>query len=185
VIIQAGHHAGYFPGAQSMQLKLVYAPGDGKILGAQGVGGDGVDKRIDVIATAMHFGGTVYQLAQLDLAYAPPYGSAKDAVHMAAFAAINDLDKYPTVVPPDYDLSDYQVVDVRSPKEQAELPLVGAIPIAIDELADRWSELDPTRPTITVCHSGKRAHVAACWLKGHGFESVSNLTGGMAMRSIL
>lgn len=185
VIIQAGHHAGYFPGAQSMQLKVVYAPGDGKILGAQGVGGDGVDKRIDVIATAMHFGGTVYQLAQLDLAYAPPYGSAKDPVHMAAFAAINDLDEYPTVVPPDYDLADYQVVDVRSPKEQAELPLVGAIPIAIDELADRWTELDPTRPTITVCHSGKRAHVAACWLKGHGFESVRNLTGGMGMRSIL
>jgi NADPH-dependent 2,4-dienoyl-CoA reductase/sulfur reductase-like enzyme/rhodanese-related sulfurtransferase len=185
VIIQAGHHAGYFPGAQSMQLKVVYAPGDGKILGAQGVGGDGVDKRIDVIATAMHFGGTVYQLAQLDLAYAPPYGSAKDPVHMAAFAAINDLDEYPTVVPPDYDLADYQVVDVRSPKEQAELPLVGAIPIAIDELADRWTELDPTRPTITVCHSGKRAHVAACWLKGHGFESARNLTGGMAMRSIL
>ena len=185
VIIQAGHHAGYFPGAQSMQLKLVYAPSDGKILGAQGVGGEGVDKRIDVIATAMHFGGTVYQLAQLDLAYAPPYGSAKDPVHMAAFAAINDLDEYPTVVPPDYDLADYQVLDVRSPKEQAALPLMGAIAIGIDELADRWTELDPNRPTVTVCHSGKRAHVAACWLKGQGFEIVRNLTGGMAMRSIL
>jgi len=185
VIIEAGHHAGYFPGAQSMQLKLVYAPGDGKILGAQGIGGDGVDKRIDVIATAMHFGGTVYQLAQLDLAYAPPYGSAKDPVHMAAFAAINDLDDYPTVVPPDYDLSDYQVVDVRSAKEQAALPLIGATAIGIDELADRWTELDPSRPTITVCHSGKRAHVAACWLKGQGFETVRNLTGGMGMRSII
>lgn len=185
VIIQAGHHAGYFPGAQSMQLKLVYSPSDGKILGAQGVGGDGVDKRIDVIATAMHFGGTVYQLAQLDLAYAPPYGSAKDPVHMAAFAAINDLDEYPTVVPPDYDLAEYQVVDVRSPKEQAAFPLVGAVAISIDELADRWTELDPSRPTITVCHSGKRAHVAACWLKGHGFDSVRNLTGGMGMRSII
>lgn len=185
VIIQAGHHAGYFPGAQSMQLKLVYAPGDGKILGAQAVGGDGVDKRIDVIATAMHFGGTVYQLAELDLAYAPPYGSAKDPVHMAAFAAINDLAKHPTVVPPDQDLTGYQVVDVRSAKELVTLPLPGAISIPIDELADRWHELDPHLPTITVCHSGKRAHVAACWLKGNGFESVCNLTGGMAMRSII
>lgn len=185
VIIQAGHHAGYFPGAQSMQLKLVYAPSDGKILGAQAVGGDGVDKRIDIIATAMHFGGTVHQLAQLDLAYAPPYGSAKDPVHMAAFAATNDLENYPRVVPPDFDLAGYQVVDVRSAKEQTSLPLGGATAIAIDELADRWHELDPTRPTITVCHSGKRAHVAACWLQGHGFEDVSNLTGGMAMRSII
>jgi len=185
VIIQAGHHAGYFPGAESMQLKLVYSPVDGKILGAQGVGGEGVDKRIDVIATAMHFGSTVYQLAQLDLAYAPPYGSAKDPVHMAAFAAINDLDNYPAVVSPDFDLDDSQVVDVRTAQERAALPLVGAIAIGIDELADRWTELDPNRPTITVCHSGKRAHVAACWLKGNGFADVRNLTGGMAMRSII
>ena len=184
VIIEAAHHAGYFPGAESMRLKLVYAPADGRILGAQGIGGEGVDKRIDVIATAMHFGGTVYQLAQLDLAYAPPYGSAKDPVHMAAFAAINDLDSRPSVVPPDFELDGYQVVDVRTAGERERLPLDGAVSIPIDELADRWGELDPDLPTIAVCHSGKRAHVAACWLRGHGFADVRNLTGGMSMRSL-
>lgn len=184
VIIQAAHHAGYFPGAESMFLKLVYAPGDGRILGAQSVGGQGVDKRIDVIATAMHFGGTVYQLAQLDLAYAPPFGSAKDPVHMAAFAAINDLEGQPSIVPPGMDLAGYQVLDVRNGREREELPLAGAIGIPVDELADRWGELDPSLPTITVCHSGKRAHVAACWLRGKGWQSVRNLTGGMAIRSI-
>jgi len=184
VIIEAGHHAGYFPGAESMKLKLVYSPQDGKILGAQGVGGQGVDKRIDVIATAMQFGATVHQLAQADLAYAPPYGSAKDPVHMAAFAAINDLQQCPGVLPPDADLSGYQVVDVRGAREVQTLPLAGATAIAVDELVERWRELDATRPTVVVCHTGKRAHVAACWLKGHGFSDVRNLTGGMSMRSI-
>lgn len=185
VIIQATNHAGYYPGAQSMVLKLIYAPGDGKILGAQAVGGEGVDKRIDVIATAIHFGATVYQLAELDLAYAPPFGSAKDPVHMAAFVAINDLNQWPAVIPPDSDLTGLQVLDVRTAKERAERPLAGAIAIEVDELSDRWIELDPQRPTVTVCHSGKRSHVAACLLKGHGFADVRNLTGGMSMRSIL
>ena len=92
VTIIANHHAGYFPGAQPLTLKLVFDPETGKVLGAQAVGGDGVDKRIDVIATAMHFDATVRQLAGLDLAYAPPFGSAKDPIHMAAFAACNQLD---------------------------------------------------------------------------------------------
>jgi NADPH-dependent 2,4-dienoyl-CoA reductase/sulfur reductase-like enzyme/rhodanese-related sulfurtransferase len=184
VIIEAGHHAGYFPGAESMRLKLVYSPQDGKILGAQGVGGQGVDKRIDVIATAMQFGATVHQLAQADLAYAPPFGSAKDPVHMAAFAAINDLEQCPGVLPPDADLAGYQVVDVRGGRELQTLPLAGATAIPVDELVERWRELDPTRPTVVVCHTGKRAHVAACWLKGNGFSDVRNLTGGMSMPSI-
>ena len=184
-IIQAAHHAGYYPGAQSMQLKLLYAPDSGRILGAQAVGGDGVDKRIDIIATTMHFGGTVRDLAQLDLAYAPPFGSAKDPVHMAAFTACNDLDTAPSIALPDSDLNDKQVVDVRTAKERQELPLPGAIAIGVDEMIDRWQELDPARDTIVVCHSGKRAHVAACWLKNKGFASVSNLTGGMAIRSLM
>lgn len=98
VSIVAKNHAGYYPGAEMMTLKLVYDPNTGVILGAQATGGDGVDKRIDVIATAMHFGGTVWQLAGVDLCYAPPFGSAKDPVHMAAFAACNDLDGIETFV---------------------------------------------------------------------------------------
>lgn len=181
VFIQAPNHAGYFPGAESLLLKLIYAA-DGKILGAQAVGGEGVDKRIDVIATAIHFGGTVYDLAGLDLAYAPPFGSAKDPVHMAAFVACNDLESHPEVAAPDSELEKLQVVDVRTAGELERLPLPGAIHLPIDELPRRLAELDPGRETVTVCYSGKRAHVAACLLRNSGFRQVRNLTGGMLVR---
>jgi len=183
-IIQAANHATYFPGAQSMQLKILYSPGDGKILGAQAVGGEGVDKRIDILATAMHFGATVYQLAQLDLAYAPPYGSAKDPIHMAAFTACNDLQGLPTLSLPNADLTRMQIVDVRTAKEREQLPLANAISIEVDEFPERLHELDPERATLVVCHSGKRAHVAATRLRGVGFKVVFNLTGGMSIRSL-
>jgi rhodanese-related sulfurtransferase len=183
-IIQASHHAGYYPNAQSMQLKVIYSPDTGKVLGAQAVGGEGVDKRIDVIATAIHFGATVWDLAQLDLAYAPPYGSAKDPVHMAAFAACNDLCNAPQLKDPMSDLTGMQIVDVRSASERAERPLEDAVAIEIDEFPDRWTELDPTKPTVVVCHTGKRAHIGACRLRGQGFSSVANLTGGMSIRSL-
>jgi NADPH-dependent 2,4-dienoyl-CoA reductase/sulfur reductase-like enzyme/rhodanese-related sulfurtransferase len=185
VIIQAAHHASYFPGAKNLTLKLIYAPDSGKILGASAIGAEGVDKRMDIIATAMQFDGTVYDLADLDLAYAPPYGSAKDPVHMAAFAACNDLQEWPQIVEPDFDLEGLQVVDVRTAKERDALPLPNAIGIPVDEIAARWQELDNTRPTVVVCHSGKRAHVAACWLKGLGFQDVKNLSGGMSIRKLL
>jgi NADPH-dependent 2,4-dienoyl-CoA reductase/sulfur reductase-like enzyme/rhodanese-related sulfurtransferase len=184
-IIQAAHHATYFPGAVSMQLKVLYSETDGRLLGAQAVGGEGVDKRIDIIATAMAMSGTVYDLAKLDLAYAPPFGSAKDPIHMAAFAAINDLEHSPRLLPPDAKLVGLQIVDVRTDKERQQLPLGDAIPIGIDELPTRWSELDPQRPTVVVCHSGKRAHVGACRLRASGFTEVYNLTGGMSVRSMV
>ena len=184
-IVQAAHHASYFPGAQSMQLKILYSPADGKLLGAQAVVGDGVDKRIDVLATAMHFGATVFQLAQLDLAYAPPFGSAKDPIHMAAFTACNDLQGTPRLSLPDIDLQNVQIVDVRTPTEREKLPLPNAIAIEVDEFPDQMGSLDPARTTIVVCHSGKRAHVAASWLRSIGFQNVYNLTGGMSIRSLV
>jgi len=184
-IVQASSHASYYPGSESMNLKVLYSDSDGRIYGAQAVGGHGVDKRIDVIATAMAFHGSVYDLAKLDLAYAPPYGSAKDAIHMVAFAAINDLQSRPSLLPPENSLEGMQVLDVRSAEERANLPLQGAKTIGIDELADRWQELDPALPTVVVCHTGKRAHVGACWLKSKGFREVSNLTGGMSIRSMV
>jgi rhodanese-related sulfurtransferase len=150
----------------------------------QGIGGEGVDKRIDVIATAMQFGGTVYDLAGLDLAYAPPYGSAKDPVHMAAFAACNDLANFPAVIPPQTDLSAYQVLDVRNADEVEKLPLPGAIHVAIDRLQHEPLSLNPNRPTVVVCHSAKRAHIGACFLRSQGFEQVWNLTGGMSIRRL-
>lgn len=182
VFIQAGGHASYYPGAETMTVKLIYTP-EGKVLGAQAVGGLGVDKRIDVIATAIAFGGTVSDLAGLDLAYAPPYSSAKDPVHMAAFVACNDLKGAPPVLAPDCELTEYQVVDVRSAAELKRLPLAGAIAIPLDQLRERLSELDPALPTVTVCHSGKRGHVAASRMKNSGFANVANLTGGISLRS--
>lgn len=184
-IIQAAHHASYFPGSQSMQLKILYSPKDGKLLGAQAVGGEGVDKRIDILATTMYFGGTVFQLAQLDLAYAPPYGSAKDPIHMAAFAACNDLQRTPALALPNADLIGMQIVDVRTASEREKLPLPNAIAIEVDDFPSHISELNPELATVVVCHSGKRAHVAASWLRSSGFKNVSNLTGGMSIRSLV
>jgi len=181
--IQATHHASYFPGAKNLTLKVIYRAGDGKLLGAQAVGAEGCDKRLDVIATVLHFGGTIEDLSKLDLAYAPPFGSAKDPLHMAAFVAENDLHHLPALTEFDSELDGMQIVDVRNASEIAQLPLAGAHWIPIDELAQRWTELDPQRPTVTVCHSGKRAHIAACWLHGQGFANVKNLNGGMSMRS--
>ncbi|MFK7736713.1 MAG: FAD-dependent oxidoreductase [Pirellulaceae bacterium] len=183
--IQAAHHASYFPGARGLTLKIVYTP-TGKLLGAQAVGPDGIDKRIDVLATLISQGGSVDDLADLDLAYAPPFGSAKDPVHMAAFAAQNDLEKFPELIGSNADLSAFQVVDVRAAKEFKKLPPVkNAVCIPVDELHERYGELDPDRETVTICHSGKRAHVAACLLRGLGFKRVCNLNGGMSIRSLL
>lgn len=182
-VIQAAHHAGYFPGARSLTLKLVYAP-DGKILGAQAVGPEGVDKRIDIIATLLQMEGTVDDLADLDLSYAPPFGSAKDPVHMAAFVAQNDLSGSPTLIEPNADLSGLQVVDVRNESELERLPAVpGAQHIPLDSLTEKLDALDRNLPTVTICHSGKRSHVAACRLQGAGFN-VKNLSGGMSIRKL-
>lgn len=187
VFIQATDHASYFPGANPLTIKLVYSP-SGKILGAQCVGTTGVDKRIDVIATAIAMNGTVEDLAGLDLAYAPPFGSAKDPVHMAAFVACNDLDGRPSVLPPDADLTGLQVVDVRTDQELVQTPLPSpgdlTVHLPIDQLLQRKDELDASRPTVTVCHTGKRAHLAASILGSSGFADVSNLTGGVSIRRL-
>lgn len=185
VAIVAKHHAGYFPGAEPMTLKLVYAPDSGRILGAQIVGGEGVDKRIDVIATAMHFGGSVRDLAGLDLAYAPPFGSAKDPVHMAGFVAGNQLDGTEHLMESDTDLDGWQIVDVRTAAEVKEKPLHGAadaIHIPVDELRDRVGELDPEKPTVVSCAVGVRGHLASRILAQNGFN-VANLSGGATVRN--
>lgn len=185
VIIQGGSHSGYFPGAKPLTLKLVYDPDNGRVLGAQAIGAAGIDKRIDVIATALRFQATVDDLTDLDLAYAPPYGSAKDPVHIAAFAAQNDLRGFSPIVPPNFDLVNKQIVDVRTPQEHEKLPPVGgAVNIEVDNLRDQLRELDPEKPTVVICHSAKRGHIAARILLGHGFSDVSNLTGGMSIRRL-
>lgn len=186
VTIVSNHHAGYFPGAEPLTLKLVYTPGDGRILGAQCVGAKGVDKRIDVIATAMRFGATAHHLAGLDLAYAPPFGAAKDPVHLAAFVACNELDGVETICQPDEDIEGKQVVDVRTAEEIERAPLkdaARAIAIPVDELRDRIGELDADAPTVVSCAVGVRGHIAARILKQNGFQ-VANLTGGATLRNL-
>ncbi|MCA9049802.1 MAG: FAD-dependent oxidoreductase [Planctomycetaceae bacterium] len=184
-VVVAGQHAGYFPGAQPMTLKLVFAPKTGKVLGAQAIGADGVDKRIDVIATAMAFGATVRDLAGLDLAYAPPYGSAKDPVHQVAFAACNQLDGFAELLPSHADLSGMQVVDVRTKAEVEKVPLsccTTSVNIPVDELRDRLHELQPGVRTVVSCAVGVRGHVATRILRQSGFPDTANLSGGATVR---
>lgn len=188
VTVIAGQHAGYFPGASPVTLKLVYEASSGAVLGAQATGKDGVDKRIDVIATAIRFRATVRDLAGLDLAYAPPYGAAKDPIHQAAFVACNQLDGLAQMLDADASLTGFQVVDVRSPAEVLKMPLAGVTGalsvcnIPVDDLRGRLHELDATLPTVVSCGVGVRGHVAQRILLQHGFRTVFNLTGGATLR---
>ncbi len=174
-------HASYYPGATEMIIKLVWENDTGKILGAQVVGGNDVARRVDIVATAIHFGGTVEDLESLDLAYAPPVGSVKDLIHLAGFIAGNVRRGESSLVSPSQLLekpSDWQIVDVRSQAEYNAGAVDGALHIPVDELRTRHSELDPTRPTVVYCAVGKRGHVAQRLLTQKGFAQVHNLTGG-------
>lgn len=182
------HHAGYYPGGKEMMLKLVYERGSGKLLGAQGFGQAGVDKRIDVLATALHGGMTVRDLAELDLAYAPPYSSANDPVNLVAFVASNDLSGFaPLQTPaqlaamlqePAVDTAPPLVLDVRTASERAVGHLRGDVHIPIDELRGRLAELPKDRQIFVYCRSGFRGHLALRILRDSGFDKVANLTGG-------
>lgn len=172
-------HASYFPGAVPLTLKVLWAPEDGRVLGAQAVGADGVDKRLDVIATALVGGLTIDDLAQLELAYAPPFGSARDVVNTAGFVAQNTRDGLlsPVVALP----SERAVLDVR-PVEVAKLsPVPGAVVIPFPELRGRLAELDRAKPWVTVCALGKTSYFAARVLAQAGYDVVS-LAGGVRVR---
>ncbi len=174
------HHAGYYPGAEQMVLKLVYNPQDGRVLGAQAVGGAGVDKRIDVIATVIHFKGTVDDLAGLDLAYAPQYGSAKDPVHIAAFVARNQMDGLLQQIPPGGQPKGV-LVDVRPSADHAAGSLMGAKNIPLAQLRQRMSELDKDKPVTVHCLLGQTSYLAARILMQSGFDNVWNLAGGYTL----
>lgn len=180
VTVHPGHHAGYYPGASPMTLKLLFAE-DGRVLGAQGVGKAGVDKRIDVIATVIRMKGTVYDLADLELSYAPPYSSAKDPVNMAGFLAENVLTGRTEVIGLEQldqrDPERVTLVDVRNPGECAGGMLEGAVNIPLDDLRDRLGELDPSKEIWVYCQVGLRGYLAGRILSQHGFR-VKNVTGG-------
>lgn len=174
------HHAGYYPGATGMALKLLVDPESDLILGVQGVGGDGVDKRIDVIATAMRAGITASELADLELAYAPQFGSAKDPVNMLGMIADNLAAGTVRTLQwhelEDAVASGAQIIDVRSAAEFAAGAIPGAVNISVDELRARQGEL-PDAPLVVHCAVGQRGNTAARILVQLGF-TVHNLDGG-------
>ncbi len=183
IYVHHNGHASYYPGTHPMHLKLLFAPADGRILGAQVVGVDGVDKRIDVLATALRLGASVYDLEHLELAYAPPYGSAKDPVNMAGFVASNDLRGdirhwYAEAYPERTTIGRF--LDVRTLPEFKQWHIEDAVHIPLIELRDRLDELDREVPQFVYCKSGFRAYLASRILMQHGFEDVRNLSGGIS-----
>ncbi|MFP3979865.1 MAG: FAD-dependent oxidoreductase [Desulfobacterales bacterium] len=178
----SGSHAGYYPGAEMIAVKLLFSPGTGQLLGAQAVGKKGVDKRIDVLATAIYAGLSVFDLEELDLCYAPPYGSAKDPVNMAGYVGSNlikgDLEKINWDAVDSLDPEKSVLLDVRS---RIELKTSGtiddAVHIPIDELRDRLGELDKSKTYIAFCAVGIRSYLAYRILVQNGFKA-RNLAGG-------
>jgi NADPH-dependent 2,4-dienoyl-CoA reductase/sulfur reductase-like enzyme/rhodanese-related sulfurtransferase len=175
VTVNGSSHAGYFPGAETITLKLLWSP-DGRILGAQATGKDGVDKRLDIIATAIRGRMSTDDLAQLELSYAPPFGNAKDVVNVAGFAAANIRDGLLVPVPGLADAG-AQIVDVRPAATAARQPVPGAKNIPLSELRGRLGELDRSQPVFTICQMGKTSYFAARILANHGFDARSILGG--------
>jgi len=187
VFLWSPSHAGYYPGAEFMSMKVIFEKGTGRILGAQIVGYGGVDKRCDVLATAIRAGMTAYDLTRLELCYAPPYSSAKDPVNMAGYMIENvltgkvknfhwhDIDGLPR----DGSLT---LLDVRTPQEFMHGRIDGFVNIPLDDLRGRIGELDSAKPTYVHCHSGMRSYIAARILTQKGFD-VYNLSGGYRLYS--
>lgn len=175
-------HAGYYPGSTPMTIKLLFEKTDGTILGAQIVGYDGVDKRIDVIATAIRAGMTVFDLQELELSYAPPFSSAKDPVNIAGFVASNllkgDVSIYHWDEIGDLDRTRALLLDVRTKAEFSLGTINGAVNIPLDELRERIGELPADKSIYVFCQVGLRGYIAARMLMGRGFASVKNLNGG-------
>ena len=180
IFIHPVSHASYYPGAVPMTLKLIFNT-EGKILGAQGVGFDGVDKRIDVIATVIRLNGTVEDLTELELAYAPPFSSAKDPVNMAGFVAQNVLEGRSHLITwtelEKLKREDYTFVDVRSDEEYKNGHVEDAVNIPVDELRERLSEIDKNKLVVVYCQVGLRGYIADQMLTQLGYQ-VQNVTGG-------
>jgi NADPH-dependent 2,4-dienoyl-CoA reductase/sulfur reductase-like enzyme/rhodanese-related sulfurtransferase len=176
VTVNGASHASYFPGAETITLKLLWSPDDGRVLGAQASGMDGVDKRLDVIAAALRGRLTIDDLAHLELSYVPPFGNAKDVINVAGFAAGNIRDRLLVPVP-DLKSAGAQIVDVRPAATSRKQPVPGAVNIPLGELRARLNELDRSQPVFTICQMGKTSYFAARILANHGFDARSILGG--------
>lgn len=181
IYVHPSHHANYYPGAQPVSFKLLFDPKDGTIFGAQAVGQEGIDKRIDIVATLIKAGKTVYDMEEAELSYAPPYGSARDVINQAGMVASNVLrGDHPICYAEDVlkDKDAQFILDVRNQNEVGELGQVeGAVTIPLPDLRDRLVELPKDRPIAVYCAVGLRGYLAALILKHHGFD-VRNITGG-------
>ena len=183
--IHPNSHAGYYPGAVPMSIKILFTPGDGKLLGAQIVGYEGVDKRIDEMAQVIKRAGSVYDLMSIEHAYAPPYSSAKDPAAVAGYVAGNILEGR---MKPLYwrelqeaDLSKVTLIDVRTPDEFALAAIKGAINIPLDDMREHLDEIPAGRPIYLYCGVGLRGYLASNILRQSGFDDVRNLVGGLKL----
>jgi NADPH-dependent 2,4-dienoyl-CoA reductase/sulfur reductase-like enzyme/rhodanese-related sulfurtransferase len=178
VYLHPGHHAGYYPGARPIHLKLLFSVPEGRVLGVQAVGLEGVEKRVDVIATMIQMGGTVRDLAEAELCYAPQFGAAKDPVNLAGMIATNHLNG-------DMPLADWRrlgareqlVVDVREPEEFVVGHVAGAVNLPLSQLRGRYGELPRDRPLAVYCQVGQRGYYAVRFLLQHDYRA-ANLSGG-------
>lgn len=181
--IHNGSHAGYYPGARQMSIKITFSPSDGRLYGAQIVGYDGVDTRINQFALAIKQGATVDQLTRIEHAYAPPYSSAKDPVAIAGYVACNILTGKMQPVywreMKDVDTNQVMLIDVRTPDEFALGSIPGAVNLPLDDLRQHLSQIPKDRPLWLFCGVGLRGYLASNILKGHGFSEVRNLIGGL------
>ena len=182
-ITHSGSHAGYYPGSKPMTIKINYSPEDGKLFGAQIVGYEGVDKRIDLIAATLKSGGTIYDLQQIEQGYAPPYSSAKDPVNIAGYAAENVVEGVIDVVHwhdvKNIDYKDTYLLDVREKEEYKMGAISGAENIPLDELRDNLEKIPQNKKIYVYCAVGLRGYMASRILLQNGFDRVYNLTGGI------
>ena len=182
VLTHSSSHAGYYPNAVAMSIKTLFAPDSGRILGAQIVGYEGVDKRIDLFAAIIRSKGTVYDLTELEHAYAPPYSSAKDPVNIAGFVAENVLLSRSRHIHwhdiMGCDLNELFLLDVRTREEFDRATIEGAVNIPVQELRDRYEEIPRDKTLVVFCGIGLRAYRAERILRQHGFEDIYNLSGG-------
>lgn len=179
VYLHPANHAGYYPGAQGMSIKLLFAPDNGKVLGAQIVGGEGVDKRIDVLAMAIQAGMTVFDLEEAELAYAPQFGSAKDPINMAGFVAAGVIRNDHPIIHVDElaHLDSPLLIDVRNEDEYRLGTIPGAKLIPVDKLRDRLDEIPSKQDVVVFCQVGQRGYIATRILQQRGYK-VRNLSGG-------
>jgi NADPH-dependent 2,4-dienoyl-CoA reductase/sulfur reductase-like enzyme/rhodanese-related sulfurtransferase len=179
IYLHPGHHANYYPGARPISMKLIFSTSGGRILGAQAVGEEGVEKRIDVIAMALQRGSTVYDLEEAELCYAPQFGTAKDPANLTGMVAANVLRGDAGVAHwRDLDPSKAFILDVREPAEFQVGHLEGAVNIPLGELRDRMSELPRDREILTYCAVGQRSYYASRALRQYGFQA-RNISGGI------